>query len=53
MSKPKLYPKTLKAPITKPQDAWLGREAKKRATSKNAVVREAIDAARKRPRVTA
>ena len=44
------YPNTLKLGVTKPQAAWIKREAKDRSEAQ--VVREAIDAARKRPTVT-
>jgi len=40
------YPKTIKLGITKPQDAWIKREAKARAMSEAQVVRTAVDHAR-------
>jgi hypothetical protein len=46
MSKPKLYPKTLKLGITKPQAKWIKREAKARVLSEAQVVRTAVDQAR-------
>lgn len=49
MSKPKLYPKTLKLGITKPQSAWITRKATDRSQAQ--VVRDLVDAARKRRKV--
>jgi hypothetical protein len=46
MSKPKLYPNTLKLGITPAQAKWIKREAKARALSEAQVVRAAIDHAR-------
>lgn len=43
------YPKTLKIGVTKPQAAWIKREAKARSEAQ--VVRDLVDAARKRPTV--
>jgi len=49
MSKPKLYPNTMKLGITKPQAEWIKRKAKDRSGAQ--VVRDLVDAARKRPTV--
>lgn len=51
MSKPKLYPNTLKLGVTPTQAKWIKRKAKDRSEAQ--VVREAIDSARKRRKVTA
>ena len=51
MSKPKLYPNAIKLGITRTQAKWIKRAAKDRSEAQ--VVRDAIDAARKRTTVTA
>jgi hypothetical protein len=43
------YPNTIKLGVTPAQSKWIKREAKDRSEAQ--VVREAIDAARKRPTV--
>jgi len=46
------YPNTMKIGITPAQAKWIKQQAAKLSESEAGVVREAIDAARKRPTVT-